>query len=295
MTVVMFHSGGSLPDYLKYTFKQFRLFNPNVTVYFITDHIWMSDPVFSLYNINVIDKRECTSDDIHTFEVLYGRGENDFWTITTTRLMYIANFITTRNLHDVYHFENDVLIYFDIESYHPIFIHSYQNLAITYGGPDKVMTGMMFIKNPKALSHMTTFILGLLHQYKVREIRRRYGMDMVNEMTLMRVYTKEYPGLMVPLPTLPFAECSVGFDKFQSIFDPASWGQYVGGTPDGIPGVKPEDHYIGQLLRAHLDYTVVWKNGDGRKVPYFRYDCKDVKINNLHIHSKNLHLYMSNE
>lgn len=78
MTVVMFHSGGSLPDYLKYTFKQFRLFNPNVTVYFITDHIWMSDPVFSLYNINAIDKRECTSDDIHTFEVLYGRGKMIF-------------------------------------------------------------------------------------------------------------------------------------------------------------------------------------------------------------------------
>lgn len=293
MTVVMFHSGSSLPVFLEYTFKQLRLFNPTVDVYFLTDKAWLTAPVFYLYNIHAVDKMKYASDDIHTFEVLYGRGENDFWTITTTRLIYIANFLHEKNIHDAYHFENDVLLYLNLEDVNNVFTTTYQNLAITYGGPDKIMTGFMFIKNPKALSHLTTFILNLLHQYKLREIRKLYKMDMVNEMTLMRVYSKEYPEKIVPLPTIPFGEWNRGFDMFNSIFDPASWGQYVGGTPEGIPGVKPEDHYIGQLLREHLEYTVVWKNGNGKKVPYFYYDGKEVKINNLHIHSKNLHLYMS--
>ncbi len=293
MTVVMFHSGNSLPVFLEYTFKQFRLFNPTVDVYFLTDKAWLSSPVFHLYNIHAVDKMKYESNDIHTFEVLYGRGESDFWTITTTRLMYIANFLREKNIHDAYHFENDVLLYLSLEEVNSIFTNTYKDLAITFGGPDKIMTGFMFIKNPKALSHLTTFILNLLHQYKLRDIRRQYKMDMVNEMTLMRVYSKEYPERIISLPTIPFGDWSKGFDLFNSIFDPASWGQYVGGTPEGIPGVKPEDHYIGQLLRERLDYTVIWKNGDCKKTPYFRYDGKEVKINNLHIHSKNLHLYMS--
>lgn len=292
MTVVMFHSGENFPEHLVYALRQFRLFNPTVDVYFLTDREHLSNPLFSLHNVMVIDKGKYMSDDIHSFEVLYGRGEHDFWTITTTRLMYISNFLRETNLHDVYHFENDVLVYYSFPDLHSIFTKTYKHLAITYGGPDKIMTGMMFVKNPKALQHMTNFILSLLHQYKVRDIRKKYGMDMVNEMTLMRVYSREYPDYIRPLPILPFDDWSENYSLFNSIFDPASWGQYVGGTPDGIPGVKPEDHYIGQLLRKNLNYTVTWRD-EGKRIPYFRYDGNEVKINNLHIHSKNLHLYGS--
>ena len=293
MTMVMFHSGNSFPVFLEDCFKQLRLFNPDIPVYFITDKEWLANPVFSLYNVLTVDKDQYESEDINAFSVLYGRGEYDFWTITTTRLMYIANFIRENNLHNVYHIENDVLLYSTIKDYNASFVRLYDNIAITVGGPDKAMTGFMFVKRPKALIHLTDFIIHLLKQYKIKEIRKQYGMDMVNEMTLMRAYSREYPDLMLPLPTIPFGELSLNFDVFNSIFDPASWGQYVGGTPDHVPGAKPEDHYIGQLLRQHLDYTVIWKEESKGQVPYFCYDRKEVKINNLHIHSKQLHKYLS--
>jgi hypothetical protein len=116
---------------------------------------------------------------------------------------------------------------------------------------------------------------------------------MVNEMTLMRIYSKEYPELMKFLPILPFGDYSENYDEFNSLFDPASYGQYVGGTMNGVPGAKPQDHYIGRLLEQHPDYTVVWKQEKQGRVPYFKYDGQEVKINNLHIHSKNLNLYVS--
>jgi hypothetical protein len=285
----MFHSGNNLPSFLEDNFKQLRLFNPDIEVYFLTDRIHFDSAVFDLYNIQLVDKDKYLSDDVYTFQTLYGRGENDFWTITTTRLIYIANFIKEKNLHDVLHFENDVLIYTDLNKIQQTCSILYKNLAITVGGPDKAMTGMLFIKNPKALSHFTTYLIALMKKYKVRDIKKQFGMDMVNEMTLLRIYMKEYPELLKTLPILPFGEYSSHYDEFDSIFDPASWGQYVGGTLDGIPGAKPEDHYIGLLLRGNLDYTVIWKDS----VPYFKYDGQEVKINNLHIHSKNLYKYLS--
>lgn len=289
----MFHSGKSLPVFLKDTFKQLRLFNPSVTVYFITDREYLIDPVFALHNIQVVDKQEYISEDIQTFCVLYRRGKDDFWTITTTRLMYIANFIKEQNIHDVYHLENDVLLYTDIEKLNTTFTKTYTDLAITVGGPDKCMTGFLFIKRPQALKHMTDFFIKLLKSNTIHNIRKQYGMDMVNEMTLMRVYSKDNPNLLRFLPILPFGDFAENYSSFNSIFDPASWGQYVGGTLDGIPGAKPDDHYIGLLLRKHLEYTVIWKQEEKGRVPYFKFDGQEVRINNLHIHSKNLHLYLS--
>jgi hypothetical protein len=293
MDIVMFHSGKSLPVFLKDTFSQLRLFNPTTTVYFITDREHLADPVFTLNSINVVDKQKYISDDIQTFCVLYGRGKDNFWTITTTRLMYIANFIKEQNLHDVYHLENDVLLYTDISEFNFQFTKLYTDLAITVGGPDKCMTGFLFIKRPQALQHMVGFFIKLLKSSTIHIIRKQYGMDMVNEMTLMRVYSREYPNLLKFLPILPFGDFAENYNMFNSIFDPASWGQYVGGTLDGVPGAKPDDHYIGLLLREHLEYTVIWKQEEKGRVPYFKFDGQEVRINNLHIHSKNLHLYLS--
>ena len=117
---------------------------------------------------------------------------------------------------------------------------------------------------------------------------------MVNEMTLMRAYSKDFPDQLEFLPILPFGEFSKYYGEFNSIFDPASWGQYIGGNiQEKQPGLKPDDHYIGQLLRKNLDYTIIWKQNGLGKIPYFRYDDKEVKINNLHIHSKELYKYLS--
>jgi hypothetical protein len=207
--------------------------------------------------------------------------------------MYIANFISEQNIHDVYHLENDVLLYTDIEKLNSSFTKLYSNLAITVGGPDKCMTGFMFIKKPLALQSMIAFFIKLLKSGSIHNIKKQYGMDMVNEMTLMRVYSKGYPNLLKFLPILPFGDFADNYNSFDSIFDPASWGQYVGGTLDGVPGAKPNDHYIGLLLREHLEYTVIWKQKDKGRVPYFKFNGQEVKINNLHIHSKNLHLYLS--
>ena len=277
MGIVLFHSG-QLPGFLECTFRQIRKFN-DVKVYFLTDKEWLKNPLFDKYSIITVDKANFYSHKVRSFERKFNYPPDHFWTLAATRLIYIENFLK-QGLEDVYHFENDVLLYYDLSEHHETFKRLYK-LGITPGGRDKCMTGFMFIKNWEVLADMTAFFIRLLKTHGVTGIKDKYRMDMVNEMTLMKLYAKEY------LPILPFGEFSNNFSEFNSIFDPASWGQFVGGTRKEGPGAKPQDHYIGQLLIQNPDYKVEWKD----KIPYFQ----GVKINNLHIHSKNLHKYMSND
>lgn len=306
INLVMFHSSAShngskvLPVFLECTFKQIRLFNPGVVVYFITDKDSLNNPLFEKYEITVFDKDLFYSDKIEQFGKLYNYSLDHFWTLVATRLIYIENFLKDHRLTNVYHFENDVLLYYGLKSYHKKFQDLYKHMAITPGGPDRNMTGFMFIKNWKPLSMMTQFFIEMLRMHNLEELKEKYKTDMVHEMSLMKMFEVE-KGLkyLSYLPILPFGQCAYNYDEFNSIFDPASWGQFVGGTFRGKNlKQKSKDHYIGQLLIDNPDYTVIWKEDvEGRKIPYFKYNDNyndhEIKINNLHIHSKNLDLYAS--
>lgn len=294
MDTVMFHTGRELPSFLEYTFKQFRLFNPVTNVYFLTDKQHVKDPVFSKYKIMTWDKCEFYSDKIRQFETLFNYGREDFWTVAATRFIYIENFLKKYRFEDVYHFENDILIYYTLADYESIFKKFYHDLAITVGGEIVAMSGFMFIKNSAALSRLTQYFVDLLSKYGIKGLIQKYHIPMINEMFLIRQYQWDYPNVLRCLPTMPVGEFSQNYELFDSIFDPASYGQFVGGTRHEGPGAKPQDHYIGRWLTVNPDYDVIWyKDEKDRRIPYLSYDNNEVKINNLHIHSKNLDKYMS--
>ena len=293
INLVMFHSG-LLPDFIEYNFKQIRFFNPDVRVYFLTDSNLVDNDIFGRYDIIALNKDLFYSDKVKQFESCFNYSSTDFWTLAATRLIYIEKFLKDYNLENVYHFENDVLLYYNLEDHHVKFMNFYKNIAITTGGPDKSMTGFMFIKDYNSLSMMTNFFVDTLKTYGVRGTMAKYPMDMVNEMSLMKFYGVEKgDDFICNLPTLPFGDYSKYFNSFNSIFDPASWGQFVGGTRVDGPGAKPQDHYIGVLLKENPNWFVQWKKEDDLNVPFFNKDGELTKINNLHIHSKNLKNYLS--
>ena len=78
------------------------------------------------------------------------------------------------------------------------------------------------------------------------------------------------------------------FYLFNSLFDAAAFGQYLGGEDPrnghSAPGFINESCIFNP---SHFTYT--WEEDDqGRLVPYAHYKNEKVRINNLHIHSKNL-------
>jgi len=281
---------GKIPTHLKYCIEQYYKFNDEKLT-LLTNR----NNLNKVENVDIVPIEEYYSDKITEFNSLYNYDSNNFWSVTATRLFYIENFMKKNDIDDVFHFENDVLIYENISDIKNKFVELYKNIAITTGGVDKSMTGFMFIKNYESLSLMTDFFIETLRKYGVVGTQRKYGMDMVNEMTLMKFYGVEKgEDYITNLPILPTGEFSKHFESFDSLFDPASWGQFVGGTRNEGPGAKPSDHYIGQMLINNPEYNVIWKvDGKNRKIPYFKFGDKEVRINNLHIHSKNLKKYMS--
>jgi len=294
INLVLFHSGGEIPSFLEYNFRQVRFFNPNIRIYFLTDKNLLVNNIFNKYNVIALDKDFFISCKIKQFESYFNYGSNNFWTLAATRLIYIENFLKSYKLENIYHFENDVLLYYNLEEQHEKFINFYKNIAITTGGPDKSMTGFMFIKNYNSLSMLTDFFINTLQTHGINGTINKYHMDMVNEMSLMKFYGVEKGyDYIHNLPILPFGEYSEHFIDFKSIFDPASWGQFVGGTRVEGPGAKPQDHYIGVLLKQNPIWNVQWQIESGLNVPFFNKDGFLTKINNLHIHSKNLKQYIS--
>ncbi len=298
--VVLFHQGCTgpyinstdPPAYLDECLRQYSTFNAN-KLYIITDRNNI-DKLKKYPQVIPVVLEDYYSEKVARLHAVYRHPKNDFWMVSLVRFVYLENFMRLNNLRHVYHFENDVLIYFDIAKYHETFKQLYKNIAITPGGHDKCMTGFMYIANYQALERMTDFFINILAKLSENEIRSIYGCDMVHEMSLMAAYRKESPDHMVCLPTLPFGHFSKHFDRFNAVFDPATYGQFVGGSRTEGPGIIPADHYIGRLLEENPQYGVEWLIEDGLRIPYFNFGSgKSAKINNLHIHSKNLSNYMS--
>lgn len=124
---------------------------------------------FKKYDITVLDKNIFFSEKVSMFQSSFNYPSNDFWTLAAIRLIYLENFLKDYNLEDVYHFENDILLYYNLEEHHNKFQSFYKNIAITTGGPDKSMTGFMFIKNCQSISMMTDFFIDTLKTMVLQE------------------------------------------------------------------------------------------------------------------------------
>ena len=300
MNVVLAHLGcegpfitsTALPDYLGDCLDQYSIFN-RTGINFITDRANIIG-LKKYPNISPIILEDLRSEKVDQLCSLYNYPEKDFWTVSLTRLLYLERFMRKNDLKNVYHFENDVMLYFDIAKYDSQFQSLYKNLAVTPCDHNKFTTGFMYIKDYHSLEMMTGFFIETLVELGVEGTKHKYGLDMVNEMGLMAAYHKEMgDDYIACLPIAPHGPFSQNFDSFKSVFDPASFGQWVGGTRTEGPGAKPQDHYLGRLLKIHPDWGVRWEVEDGLKVPYFHYGSNQVRINTLHIHSKNLKDFLS--
>jgi hypothetical protein len=87
------------------------------------------------------------------------------------------------------------------------------------------------------------------------------------------------------------------FSLFHSVFDAAAIGQYLG----GIDSRNMKFNFFKRILKRKVKFvnesavydvskfSYYWEKDQlGRKIPYLNYRGENVKINNLHIHSKEL-------
>ena len=208
---------------------------------------------------------------------------NFFWKHSIERLYYIDDFLNKENLNNIFHIENDVLLFQDLKL---VFnkIKSY-NFACVRDGVNRVIGSLIFIKN-KRISK------------KIVQISNKY-LNQNDMKILSHLDYKITNSINLPLgEDLNFIKESKNYKtikKIPFIFDAAAIGQYIDGPHRKklinriIPGVKSlfktNDGFANAETSLKIsDWKIKWKN----KRPYKEENNKLIPIVNLHIHSKNL-------
>jgi len=303
--LILTHIGENLPPYLNDFLIQLRKFNKNYDVVFLTNRVNTNNEILINNNINTYPIEDLQTNRINEFIIKFGHGDintinrnivygsPDYWCVTAIRLFYIYEYMNKMNVNKVFHFENDIMVYESLDNIYKIIEdnHLYENqIAITRGTGNKIMTGFVYIDTKESLDHMlnelTGYVSSSLELYQ-------YGIDHLNEMGLLHIYQNKNPDKLINLPILPKNEMFKEFDLFNSVFDPATYGQFLDGAPSD-PGVSIlPDSIIGNEMRTKNNISIGFETIDDLRIPFITTEDGKFKINSLHIHSKRLNLFLS--
>ena len=274
MNFVLFHIGSKLPDHLIYCILQIKNINPEKKIYLITDA--KTDIPDHVEHIHISNLK---IPDIGTYYLYDPMGV--LFRNAMLRIFYLEAFMKKYNVENVIHFDNDVLVYYDIDMIKEQL--QQHDFYITPHHETQYVFGFSYIKNYKILEIVNNHLLKLV-QIDINVLRR-----MVNHMPLVMrflnyVYQINSNNLINVLPVLPDGNGSCDFDKFNFCFDPASYGQIMG----SMNPVEYPDYYIAKRI---IGKSVVIKFEN--KKPFVVSNNVKYPIFNLHIHNKKLQEYIS--
>lgn len=332
MNVIHIHQGSSLPEHFWKTVRQTRRFHSGRILCVVPEQDLTAPEIRELrldaYANTTWDQAPAIR-ELRRVSWLKRYGLDGFWHFALERLFILAELMRQEELADALHVENDVTIYFDpAEMAKPMRqCFGSKCCAVIPAGPtDGCTAALLYAGSLQALDSVCTAVLRLLPlgEWKLRAI---FPSVMVNEMTLLAVAQIQNPELVRSLPITPsqgdgpliprygrrpaapflhmmdrisprFATeppphgLSAELDTLQSLFDPSSWGMYLGGSLQGhAPGVSFPYHWIGPDLRKGR-FRVEWRMDEReRRFPVVidrRHENREWKLNNLHVHSKRI-------
>ncbi|MEI6242401.1 MAG: hypothetical protein WCP39_03235 [Chlamydiota bacterium] len=295
-SIVFIHIGPEIPLYSKYALQQAHLFNPDCKIYFVCN-AKATKPFEIPSYITCISCESLKRSDEHkkflaksTLDVSQRKG---FWRAASERFFYLHELISQYNLQNVIHLENDVMLYVELKTILPTFEKLYPTLGGTFDHDLRCIPGIVYISNEKSLYKLIQYMAH--HAKKGRNdmdtlsfFQREVGRDSIQNLPIiMKEYVEDHLALNQDI----FAQ---HIQDFGSIFDAAALGQYLGGIDPRNGESKPG--FINETCIFRPSFLKIeWIQDErGRKVPYASYhDGKKFRINNLHIHSKNLSKFLS--
>jgi hypothetical protein len=260
-----------VPDYVALSLEQARHFNPEIEIYFICKY---KQEFFDKLNIKWVDQESlaegqtlkrfnqvCSFRRHGTPNTTYPSPDL-FWHRTAERIFYILELMLRDTMDEVFHFENDVLIYHDLKG-----VEVSQNVIITPMSLTHTTFAFSYFPTPAKLFDLCSYFIMLLEHGEQNLLS--FGYDHISEMSLLNMALRNN-----------LVKCFPIFQNYNGfIYDPGSYGQYLGGTNNGHgAGFVDPSHYIGQKILLNEIHPVF----DVK--PYTEHN----PIFNLHIHSKNL-------
>jgi hypothetical protein len=222
-------------------------------------------------------------DEIHDFYNTCKYGfpsfyKDSFWLLTFLRMYIVFLYVKHNNIDKFVHLENDNLIYDTFN----VFKKLPSGCFFTKVGPHCGSSGLMYCNDIQKFNNVINKMLVLIK--KGEQVVRTYtSYDFLSEMILIDLLVQA--NIAEYLPLFPDDKY---FELTNTVFDGASYGQYIGGTNNGHgPGWYGQNHYVGQKINdkiLNINFNV--------KKPNIVYSNKEASIYNLHIHSKKLAQYV---
>jgi len=265
---VLIHIGNTLPSYLKLCIQQIQTTNKNADIILATN-LNVEAPGINCINTNKLQLKDTGS--------YFQHNPDPLWITSLKRIFILDNIIQKFNLKNTVHFDNDVLIYYNIDEIKDKLV---QPLYLTPHKKSEFTFGFSFAKTTDALSLLSENIHKLILLGEDR-VKRLTG-DETHEMRLLGYVNNN---IIIPLPVHP--KINEPINNF--IFDPSSYGQFLNGTPNGhLPGFIDEMQLAGSCFKQHPPNIRFFN-----KKPILDFDSNTYKIFNLHIHNKELHKYVT--
>lgn len=213
---------------------------------------------------------------------------NGFWHHTSARLFVLHAFMQKFGVTDVIHIENDVLLYYNCDDTIGRVLYHETHLYIPFDTFERNIASIIYVPDAAVFGEILShYDFAKNDMYNFSEIRKKTD--------LIRTFPIFIEGAVT---TEERAFVSTGYNQFGGyIFDAAAIGQYVGGVdPRNTPGDTRGFVNETCVIKYNEEGEIVWINdtASGIRKPFLKLKGSDTKVPifNLHIHCKDLHLYL---
>jgi hypothetical protein len=311
-SIVFVHLGPDLPSHISDAAFQARLFNLTEDIYLLANQ----------EALNKSDKQELLKkmrNDIRVkivpIETLKRSKEHDvfekrsthnvncrqgFWKFTTERFFVLDDFMQQAKVNDVVHLESDTLLYRNLEELMPIFRLYYKGIAAVFINDVYCIPCFVYFGNPAAIKNLVKYVA-------------EHAVEGKNDMVMLSGFKAKNSAQLIdslPIISREYVKCCglksinghsahnqekyyKNIDAFKSIFDGNAIGQYFGGRDPSTGPAGPGIINKNSLFNPSL-LTYQWeKDEQGRNVPFMIFNGERYRINNLHVHSKDLKKFLS--
>lgn len=224
------------------------------------------------FNSHYIKKIE----ELEKFERL---DSNPLWKTSLQRIFYLYEIANHFNIDKFIHFDNDVIVFKSFNTINTIFENS--KINITKLSKDMLIFGYSYIGSLETYKKVCDSLINIYENKKFYEDKYYDGKSLVEMRGLYLSYLEENKFFNI-LPTLPK-------ENNNFLFDPGSYGQYLGGLHNKRFSKKyiDKDHQTYDLMNSK-DILPVYEGGKA----YINFDNQKIDLVNLHVHSKKLEKYL---
>jgi hypothetical protein len=286
---------GTLPSYSIDTVHQARLFYDGPIYFIVSDYESpLVETLRTKYSVTIVrydsvvdeEFNKVVARNYHRFEIVPNlKGREKLFIYSFERFYVLHNLMKQQNLQHVLFAELDNLLYNDPREWLDGFLT--HDMSYMFDNVNRGASGIAFIRSTTLLAEFLKCCSEFIDSAN----------EFLNEMTVLYKFwmTHSTTVQLLPIywidPAHP-PQANATFPLFNSVFDAASMGICLGGMdPHHTQGIIVKGLYSRSTYHDFSKYTYSWKKDEKeRLIPYILRPTDNtwIRINNLHIHSKEL-------